>query len=84
MEDEEARSTLAAHQHELHAQRQRDGLAKYTEEGAGGAGKEGKAWKRFQSYKGEAGLPKEVEKSRVSFSFIGRSFVRLMISADLR
>ena len=35
-------------------------------EAGGLAGKEGKTWKRFQSYKGEAGLPREVEDMRVS------------------
>lgn len=78
-EDEEARNTLAAHQAELHAQRQRDGLAKYTEEGAGGAGKEGKVWKRFLSYKGEAGLPKEAEKSRVGILCLAEGLLCLMI-----
>lgn len=57
---------IAEHQRELHAARQRDGLAKYSEEGVGSGNKEGKGWKRFQSYKGEGGLPKEVESLRVS------------------
>lgn len=57
---------IAEHQRELHSNRQRDGLAKYSEEGVGTGGKEGKTWKRFQSYKGEAGLPKEIEGMRVS------------------
>lgn len=56
---------IAEHQKELHAQRQRDGLAKYSEDGGGLNNKEGKGWKRFQSYKGEAGLPKDVENMRV-------------------
>lgn len=56
---------IADHQRELHAQRQRDGLAKYSEGGQGLGNKEGKGWKRFQSYKGEAGLPREVENLRV-------------------
>lgn len=51
---------IAEHQRELHANRQRDGLAKYAEECVGSGGKEGKTWKRFQSYKGEAGLSKEI------------------------
>ena len=57
---------IAEHQRELHAARQRDGLAKYSEEGGGAGNKEGKTWKRYQSYKGEAGLPKEIESMRVS------------------
>ena len=60
---------IAEHQKELHAARQRDGLAKYSEEGQGAGNKEGKGWKKFQSYKGEAGLPKEVENLRVSVVF---------------
>jgi nucleosome binding factor SPN SPT16 subunit len=66
-----ASAKLAEHQRELHEVRQRDGLAKYSKEGGGGAGKEGKTWKRFQSYKGEAGLPPEIEDLRVrDFSLI--------------
>ena len=57
---------LAAHQRELHEARHREGLAKYSEEGKGGAGKEGKSWKRFQSYKSEAVLPSDVHSLRVS------------------
>lgn len=60
---------IAEHQRELHAKLQREGLEKYSESGSGGAGKEGKTWKRFQSYKGEAGLPREVEHLRVSASY---------------
>ncbi|PAV23533.1 FACT complex subunit SPT16 [Pyrrhoderma noxium] len=56
---------IAEHQKELHAARQRDGLAKYSEEGQGTGHKEGKGWKRFQSYKGEAGLPREVESLKI-------------------
>ena len=56
---------IADHQHELHAKLQSDGLEKYSESGGGAAGKEGKSWKRFQSYKGEAALPREIEHLRV-------------------
>ena len=63
---EEAFNAIVEHQKELHAQRQRDGIARYSEAGAGANTKEGKTWKRFQSYKGEAGLPKEAERNRVS------------------
>ena len=56
---------IAEHQKELHQQLQEQGLARYSEEGDGANGKEGKSWKKFQSYKGEAGLPKEVEGLRV-------------------
>lgn len=67
---EEASQSIAAkiseHQRELHAQLHRNGLAKYSESGSGAGGKEGQGWKKFQSYKGELGLPKEVESLRVS------------------
>jgi nucleosome binding factor SPN SPT16 subunit len=56
---------ISEHQKELHYQLQEQGLARYSEEGDGANGKEGKSWKRFQSYKGEVGLPKEVELLRV-------------------
>jgi nucleosome binding factor SPN SPT16 subunit len=65
---EEAHSTsakIADHQKEVHHQLQEQGLARYSEEGDGANGKEGKAWKKFQSYKGEVGLPKEIEALRV-------------------
>ncbi|KAI0282167.1 FACT complex subunit SPT16 [Russula aff. rugulosa BPL654] len=65
---DEAQSTsakIAEHQKELHDQLQEQGLARYSEEGDGANGKEGKSWKKFQSYKGEAGLPKEVETLRI-------------------
>ncbi|KAF8275222.1 FACT complex subunit SPT16 [Lactarius quietus] len=56
---------IADHQKELHHQLQEQGLARYSEEGDGANGKEGKSWKKFQSYKGEAGLPREVETLRI-------------------
>ncbi|KAH7919903.1 FACT complex subunit SPT16 [Leucogyrophana mollusca] len=66
---EEVLLTTAAkikeHQAELHGNLQSEGLAKYSEEGGGNGGKEGKGWKRFQSYKGEAALPKEAENLRI-------------------
>ncbi len=56
---------IVAHQKELHAKRQADGLARYEAGAGAGAGQEGKSWKRFVSYKGEAGLPEEVKDARV-------------------
>ena len=56
---------IADHQRELHSRLTTEGLAKYSEGAGGSGGKEGKGWKRFQSYKGEAALPKEVESLRV-------------------
>ncbi|KZT26342.1 FACT complex subunit SPT16 [Neolentinus lepideus HHB14362 ss-1] len=67
-QEEELQSTMARiieHQRQLHTQVQAEGLAKYSESGGGTGGKEGKAWKRFQSYKGEIALPKEVESMRI-------------------
>ena len=62
-----AAAKIAEHQRELHQRLQEGGLAKHSE-GAGGYGRnEGKGWKRFQSYKGEAALPKEAESLRVRF-----------------
>jgi nucleosome binding factor SPN SPT16 subunit len=56
---------IAEHQRELHAALQQAGLAKHSEDGGGLTGKEGKGWKRFQSYKGEGALPKETEAQKV-------------------
>lgn len=53
------------HQRELHETRLADGLDRFADDEGGDGGNEGKTWKRFQSYKGEAGLPKEVENLRV-------------------
>jgi nucleosome binding factor SPN SPT16 subunit len=58
---------LVEHQRELHQILQSQGLAKFSEDGGGSSGKEGKGWKKFQSYKGEGALPSEVEKLRVGF-----------------
>ena len=60
-------SKIAEHQKELHAKLHAEGLARFSESGGGTGGKEGKGWKRFQSYKGEAALPREVESLRVRY-----------------
>ncbi|KAF8919602.1 FACT complex subunit SPT16 [Mucidula mucida] len=60
-----ALAKLREHQKELHEKIQQDGLAKYSEEGGATGGKEGKGWKKFQSYKGEVALPPEVERLRI-------------------
>lgn len=62
-----ASAKISDHQREIHQRLMAEGLARFSEGGGGLAGKEGKTWKRFQSYKGEVGLPKEVENLRVSF-----------------
>lgn len=67
---------IAEHQRELHDRLQEQGLVRYSEEGDGANGKEGKAWKKFQSYKGEAGLPKEVEMLRVRRGFL--TYVKML------
>ncbi|KAI0709021.1 FACT complex subunit SPT16 [Earliella scabrosa] len=56
---------IADHQRELHQRLHQEGLARFSEGGGGTGGKEGKGWKRFQSYKGEAALPREVESLRI-------------------
>ncbi|KAI1787890.1 FACT complex subunit SPT16 [Ganoderma leucocontextum] len=56
---------IAEHQKELHAKLHTEGLARFSEGGGGTGGKEGKGWKRFQSYKGEGALPREVENLRI-------------------
>ncbi|KAG8735431.1 FACT complex subunit spt16 [Ceratobasidium sp. 414] len=68
LDNDTSASTLAritAHQRELHAQRLADGLERFADDEGGDGGKERKTWKRFQSYKGEAGLPKEVDSMRI-------------------
>lgn len=58
---------IGEHQKELHAQRQEDGIARFAGEGGGESEERGKSWKRFVSYKGEVGLPREAESLRVSY-----------------
>jgi nucleosome binding factor SPN SPT16 subunit len=68
LDNDTSASTLAritTHQRELHAQRLADGLDRFADDEGGDGGKERKTWKRFQCYKGEAGLPKEVDTMRV-------------------
>lgn len=61
-----AAARLSEHQRELHEKLQTEGIQRYMEGGGGSGGKEGKGWKKFQSYKGEAALPNEVDRMRVS------------------
>ncbi|KAG8680215.1 FACT complex subunit spt16, partial [Ceratobasidium sp. 395] len=68
LDNDTSASTLAritAHQRELHAQRLADGLERFADDEGGDGGKERKTWKRFQSYKFDAGLPKEVDSMRI-------------------
>lgn len=69
-------SRLLEHQRALHENLQTDGLQRYSEDGIGHGGKEGKGWKKFQSYKGEGALPAEVDRLRVGFSSL---YVVLML-----
>ncbi|EIN07653.1 FACT complex subunit SPT16 [Punctularia strigosozonata HHB-11173 SS5] len=78
-QEEVLQSTAAKiheHQRELHAALQSEGLAKYSEEGDGAGKNEAKSWKRFQSYKGEAGLPREVENLRI---FVDRKMASVIV-----
>jgi len=72
-----AMAKMIEHQRELHEALQARGVARFSEDGGGSTGKEGKVWKRFQSYKGEGALPPEIEKLRV------RAFFYLYIEHDL-
>lgn len=65
-----AAAKLIEHQRELHENLQAQGLAKFSENGVGSSGKEGKGWKKFQSYKGDGALPTEVDRLRVGLIFI--------------
>ncbi|KAJ3572801.1 hypothetical protein NP233_g2845 [Leucocoprinus birnbaumii] len=60
-----ATTKLIEHQKELRDRLQEEGLRRFSEEGAGTGAREGKAWKKFQSYKGEAALPPEVDRLRI-------------------
>lgn len=71
VQDEVHQSAIAKvveHQKELRENLQTRGLERFSENGGGGSGKEGKGWKKFQSYKGEGALPAEVEKLRVTIN----------------
>lgn len=59
------RTKIYPHQVELHAKRQSEGASRFESGGGGQGGNEGKTWKRFISYKGEAGLPSEVTEPKV-------------------
>ena len=61
---------LIEHQRELHENLQAQGIAKFSENGVGYSGKEGKGWKKFQSYKGDGALPTEVDRLRVGLNFL--------------
>ncbi|EKM82850.1 hypothetical protein AGABI1DRAFT_53374 [Agaricus bisporus var. burnettii JB137-S8] len=60
-----AAAKLLDHQKELHDKLQDEGLRRYSEDGVGTGVREGKTWKKFQSYKGEAALPQDVDRLRI-------------------
>lgn len=78
-----AATRLMEHQKELHQRLQDDGIARFSEGGGGIAGKEGKGWKKFQSYKGEGALPDEVDKLRVYFFLFHQMIWLLIATQDL-
>jgi nucleosome binding factor SPN SPT16 subunit len=65
-----ATARIIEHQRELHENLQAQGIAKFSENGGGYSGKEGKGWKKFQSYKGDGALPTEVDRLRVGLNFL--------------
>lgn len=77
---------IALHQKELHVSRQEEGIKRFAGEDGGAGQDNGKTWKRFTAYKGEAGLPKESELHRVGIlPFCFTSGVLLMFCfVDLR
>ncbi|KAF5391933.1 hypothetical protein D9757_001726 [Collybiopsis confluens] len=60
-----AAARLQEHQQELHERIQKEGLAKYSEGAGEKSGKEGKGWKKFQSYRGEGALPPDVDRLKI-------------------
>ncbi|KIK63712.1 hypothetical protein GYMLUDRAFT_162320 [Collybiopsis luxurians FD-317 M1] len=60
-----AAAKLQEHQRELLDKLQQEGMTKYSEGGGEKSGKEGKGWKKFQSYRGEGALPPEVDRLRI-------------------
>lgn len=67
---------IADHQRQLHVQLQDEGLKRFAGGGKGSGANEAKGWKRFQSYKGEGGLPKEAELLRI---FIDKKNMTLIL-----
>lgn len=72
---------IKANQQRLHAQRQADGLKKWENGDGGNANGKDKAIKRFESYRREEQLPRDVEQRRVSCI---NGFGGSCSSADLR
>ena len=58
---------IKANQSRLHAQRQTDGLKKWENGGKANQGDTDKVVKRYESYRREEQLPRQVEERRVSW-----------------
>lgn len=61
---------MKEHQKELHAARQEQGLQRFDSK-EGGTGEVKKGFKKFESYKREEQLPREVSRKRVSLVWFG-------------
>jgi len=64
--DQSKQETRKQHQRELHEAIQKTGIARYKGSKDGSSGGEGKAWKKFESYRREDQLPGGVKNKRVS------------------
>lgn len=64
--DESAQQKMKEHQKELHQGRQERGIEKYSNDGDKDGNDNEKRIKKFESYKREDQLPKEVARKRVS------------------
>lgn len=69
-QDEESREQKRkAHQKQLAAQKLADGLKRFAENAENNVGEQKAVFRRFESYKSDAKLPKEVKNLQVSVSF---------------
>lgn len=70
---------IKANQQRLHQQRQQDGLAKWESGDGGKANGADKAVKRYESYRREEQLPREIEQRRVHRDFL----IGMVLTLDL-
>ena len=68
---------IKANQQRLHQQRQQDGLAKWESGDGGKANGADKAVKRYESYRREEQLPREIEQRRVSRTHVAGAALTL-------
>lgn len=73
---------IKANQQRLHAQRQADGLKKWENGDGGNANGKDKAIKRFESYRREEQLPRDVEQRRVRCAEFFRGIMLIRRSAS--